>query len=44
MTQCGHEFGLVMGKYERNLLLASRILVARIRILKYDVFWLGLLA
>ena len=28
-------------KYERILLLASRILVGRICILKYDVFWLG---
>ena len=28
-------------KYERILLLASRILVGCIRILKYNVFWLG---
>ena len=33
--------GLLSSKYERILLLASRILVGRIRILKYDVFWLG---
>ena len=28
-------------KYERILLLVSRISVGRIRILKYDIFWLG---
>ena len=28
-------------KYESILLLASSILVGRIRILKYDIFWLG---
>ena len=28
-------------KYERILLLSSRILVRRTNILKYDVFWLG---
>ena len=30
-----------VAKYERILLLASHILVRRIRILKLDVFWLG---
>ena len=28
-------------KYERILLLARRILVMRIRIFKYNVYWLG---
>ena len=31
----------VFFKYERILLLARHILVGRIRILKYGVFWLG---
>ena len=32
----------VKSKYERIILLARRILVVRIRIFKYDVFWLGI--
>ena len=32
---------LPVTKYERILLLARRILVMRIPIFKYDVFWLG---
>ena len=31
----------VLGKYEGILLWARHILVMRIRIFKYDVFWLG---
>ena len=35
-----HRRGITI-KYERILLLTKRILVMRIRIYKYDVFWLG---
>ena len=36
------EASIISNKYERILLLARRILVMRISIFKYHVFWLGL--